>query len=306
MIVNVNDLDVLLDTMAVRAAATNRRKRPDAWTPGEDAFLRQNLGWLTDDEIGQALGRTGVAVHIRWDRELGLPGPSKAPDVITAQGAAAVLGVDAHAVAFWVDMGLLPGRLMAGKRKIRLIQRVAFRRWVLNPMNWPYFDPSKVTDPELKRMLKKRAQRWGDEWWTTRQVADYHGVTPKDVLRYITKMGKLNSFHLPVSLGGRHVNRAWSYHFILKSEAMRVTFHKMGRGVFDDYRSPFTPAADRWLLKARDELDMTFVAIGRTMKIGTEKYNKKTGSACSNHMISHRYRQLKKKAMDSKSKRRHI
>jgi hypothetical protein len=269
---------------------THKRKRPDSWTEDEDKFMKEHLGWLTDDEIGEALGRTGTAVHIRWDRELGLPGPSKAPDVITANKAANALGIDVHVFAGWVDMGLIPARLMAGKRKIRLIQRTTFLRWVLNPMNWPYFDPKKVMDPKLKSLLKKRTKRWGDEWWTTVQVAKYHGVTTKDVLRYITKLGRLRSFHLPVSRSGRHINRAWSNHFVLKSEAIQVKFHKKGIGQFD-HLSPFTPAADRFLLKAHDELGLRFVDIGRMMKIGRSEWNK------GNRTIAHRYRQLKKRQL---------
>lgn len=262
------------------------------WTPKEDSFIRAHLGHMTDLEMGQALGRTATAVHLRWDRDLNLPGPSKAKDVVTANRAAELLGIDAHKTAGWVDMGLLPGRIMAGGRNIRLIDRTTFRRWVLNPMNWVYFNWKKIRDPELKRMCKLRAARWGDEWWTTRQVADYHGVDPKDVQRYI-KHKRLRSFHLPVSLGGCHAARAWSNHFVLKSDAIQVRFYKMGKGVFDRYRSQFTPAADAWLLKARDELGMTFVHIGRTMKIGSEKCSRKTGTATGNPTISYRYRQLK-------------
>ena len=119
----------------VVSRSESARGRARRWTPAEDAFLRENLGKLTDAEIGQKLGRSAIGVHIRWDRELGLPGPSKAEDVLTAHKAAKLLGVDGHKTAGWVDMGLIPGRLMAGGRNIRLIDRTLFRRWVLNPMN---------------------------------------------------------------------------------------------------------------------------------------------------------------------------
>jgi hypothetical protein len=284
-------LDVAALAKFVVARSEYLREGARIWTPREDQFLRKNLGWLTDEEMGQALGRSAIAVHLRWDRDLGLPGPSKAPDVITAHKAASLLGIDAHKTAYWVDCGLIPGRMMAGGRNIRLIDRTAFRRWVLNPMNWVYFDPKRVQDPELSRMLKLRAARWGDEWWSTVRVARYHGVDTGDVKRYIAA-GRLPSFRLPVSLGGRHTERGWSNHFVLKSEAIKVKFNKRGKGNFE-YPSQFTPAADAWLLRARDELGMTFVHIGRTMKIGTEKKNHKTGTSMSNPTISYRYHQLK-------------
>jgi hypothetical protein len=283
-----------LDRIVLESHAGTRSQGGRLWTEYEDQFLRDNLGVITEEEIGNHLNRSVIAVHLRWKRDLHLPAPSMAPNVITAHQAAIVLGIDGHKTAYWVDMGLLKGRLMAGGRNIRLIDRTLFRRWVLNPMNWVYFDRSKVTDPELKHMLELRAQRWGDEWWSTPKVARYHGVETGDVKRYIT-LGKIKSFRLPVSLGGRDWNRTWSNHFILKSEATRpdLVFMKRGKGHVASRKSKFTPAADAWLLKARDELHMTFVHIGRTMKIGFEKYNRKTGSACSNPTISYRYKQLK-------------
>jgi hypothetical protein len=283
----------LIDFVVSRSEGIRTSAR--RWTAEEDDFLRENLGWMTDAEIGQQLGRSAIAVHIRWDRELALPGPSKASNVITANRAAQMLGIDRHKTAGWVDMGLIPGRIMAGGRNIRLIDRTLFRRWVLDPLNWVWFDPGKVDDPELRRLLKKRAKRWGDEWWSTRQVADYHGVTTGDVKRYI-QHGKLESFRLPVAVGGGEWDRKWSNHFVRKSHAVQVTFIK-GRGWHKV--SQFTPAADRWLLYARDVLGFTFIHIGRTMKIGREKPGPR--GTRSNPTISYRYHQLK--APQAKRKR---
>jgi hypothetical protein len=259
------------------------------WSPGEDQFLKDNLAFMTDAEIGEQLGRSEIAVHLRWSRDLHLPSRSKDPSVLTARRAAELLGIDEHKIAHWVDMGLIPGRLMPGKRikfhTIHLVERVAFRRWVLNPMNWVYFKRDRVRDPELKRMLKRRAARWGDEWWSIPQVAAYHGVNSKNVLQTIYR-GRLRSFHLPISLGGRHPNRSWSYHYVLKSDAIRVTLYT-GKGSQKKI-SRFTPAGDAWILKARDELGMTFIEIGRTMKVGKKYYLGRT-----NPIIAYRYRQLK-------------
>jgi hypothetical protein len=243
--------------LAIAEDASNGRR---SWTQEEDQFLRANLGWMTDAEIAEALGRTPTAVHLRWDRDLQLCGPSKAPGVITAHKAAELLGIDGHKIAHWVDMGLIPGRLMAGGRKIRLIQRAAWRRWVLNPMNWVYFDPDQVQDTELKRMLAKRAKRWGDEWWTTRQVADHLGGDTSDVKRYI-KLGRIRSFRLPVSLGGRHEERKWSNHFVLKSEATRPDLKFLRRG---DNLTNLTPRGQAWMKKAL-RMGLNATEIGRTM-----------------------------------------
>lgn len=251
----------LIDQMVSQAVKQDAEDGRRAWSEAEEQFVSENLGWLTDDEMGAYLGRTGVAVHLHWKREMHLPAPSRAPDVIVSDKAAAMLGLDGHKLTHWVDAGLIPGRLMAGGKKIRLIQRETLRRWVLNPMNWVYFDWRGIRDPELRRMCSKRAKRWGDEWWTTRQVADYHGVGTGDVKRYI-HLGRIRSYRLPFSLGGRHSDRVWSYHFVLKSEATRKDLRFVHRG---EDRSTITPRGKAWLKKAL-KLGLNATAIARTMK----------------------------------------
>ncbi len=254
-------MDTMLDRLALEGVAEDAAFGRRTWTPAEDAFICENLGWLTDAEMGEALGRSGTAVHLRWDREMRLPGPSKAPDVITAHKAAEALGIDAHKVAHWVDVGLIEGRIMAGGRKIRLIQRETFRRWVLNPMHWVYFDIDQVQDEELRRLLQKRAARWGDAWWTTRRVAEHHGVETADVKRYI-HLGRIRSTHLPVSLGGRAKARAWSNHFVLRSEATRPDLRFVHRG---DDMSQLTPRGREWIKKAL-RMGWNATLIGHSMK----------------------------------------
>lgn len=288
-----------LDVIVRNSKARSMAKKAPQWTPAEDRFLRENLGWMTDDELATQLGRTPVAVHLRWKRDLELPGRSKAPDVYTALHAAWLLGIDGHKTTAWVDWGLIPGRIMPGGRRIRLIDRQAFRRWVLNPMHWMYFDPKKVRDPDLKRMLAKRAARWGDEWWSTRQVADYHGVTSKDVLRFIVH-GRLPAFRLPYSLGGRHAERYWSNHFVRRSDALQLKFLSWKNG--DNCQpSHWTPAADAWILQAFERLGLTHAQIGRTMKCGGESLDARGNP--QNKKIAYRYSQLKKMRAARKNKR---
>lgn len=282
--------------------ANPKKEKALEWTEAEDAFLEKNLGYMTEAEMGKHLGRTEVAVRLRWKRDLHLTAPSKHPGVITAHQAAEILGIDGHKLAHWVDCGLIPGRIMAGGRKIRLIRRVSFFMWACSPKNWVYFNIHQVRDEKLARLLALRAERWGDEWWDGRQAADHHGVTPKHLLFYV-KLGRIQSFRLPVSLGGRDHNRKWSNHYYLKSDVVKLKF-ALGKGN-QELRKPqtrFTPAADAWLLKARDELGMTFVHIGRTMKIGREKIGPTGGR--SNAVIGHRYKVLKVEQAKSAKKRK--
>ena len=247
---------VLISMAEATQDSTHGRK----WTEEEDSFLRKNLGWLIDAEIGEQLGRSEVAVHLRWSRDLHLPSPSKAPDVITAHQAARMLGIDCHKTAHWVDMGLIPGRVMAGGRKIRLIQRVHFMMFVCSPKNWMWFNPKKVQDLHLKRLLQLKVKRWGDEWWTLPQVAKYHGVDKRMVQLHVARIQDLPAYHLPISLGGRDFNRAWSNWYIKKSDAVAFEFKHRG----DDMTS-ITPRGLKWLKKAL-RLGWSCAAIGRSMK----------------------------------------
>jgi hypothetical protein len=261
--VNTKILDWIVMASQVEEFEQPTHGRP--WTAEEDQFLCDNIAFMTDAELAARLGRTEIAVHLRWERDLHLPARSKHPDVVTAHQAAEMLGIDGHKICGWVDMGLIPGRLMPGGRKMRLINRVTFMVWACSPKNWVYFDPKKVKDPHLKRLLKLEAKRWGNEWWTTRQVADYHGVDVNDVNRYI-KLGYLKSFRLPVSLAGRYLDRRWSNHFLLKSEATRkdLKFYRLGEIPWN--MTKLTPAGLKWLKKAL-RMGWSYEAIGRSMKV---------------------------------------
>jgi hypothetical protein len=231
--------------LPILTAATGRRRLP--WSLKEDEFLRQNLGVLSEAEIGARLGRSVNAVHIRAERELDLVRPVKDPRYITTQKIAEALGVDPHKPVNWFERGILPGEIVPSNcgHVIRRVPRQAFMVWVINPMNWIWFDPSAVPDSHLHCLLELRKQRWGDEWWTTSQVAAYHGVDNQDVKRYI-QLGKLKATPAPCR-GGRNHTPHWSNWFILRSEATRPDLHfvKCGKGIraFD---------LDRWSRRSDD------------------------------------------------------
>lgn len=231
--------------------ATIRRKSHHEWTDSEDDFLRANLGLLSDAQIGAALGRSATAVHIRWVRVLHLTAPSKRDDLLTGNKAGRALGLDIHKLSYLVDTGIIPGRVMAGNRKIRLIRRDDLVRWAVDPRNWPWFKLDRVGDPHLKRLIELRRERWGDEWWTTRQVADHHGVLVSDVKRYI-EAGRLPAVQI-VNYDGRiseHADPTWSYWFVRRSHAQAVEFYKR-KGNTTGRRGILTQAAKDFIQLCR-------------------------------------------------------
>lgn len=211
-----------------------RGGKSPAWSPDEDEFLRVGLGILSEETIARHLGRTPVAVQLRWKRDLKLPAPSKAPGVITGNRIADTLGIDVHSVMKLIDRDILPGRRMPGRRVIRLVNQTTFVRWAVNPMNWIYFKPQRVRDARLRKLIELRRERWDDEWWTTGKVGRYHhGVNSRLVNRDILQ-GKLPA----VKWGNWHV---------LRSDAIRLHYFT-GKG--HGHERDWSERADAFLILA--------------------------------------------------------
>ena len=198
-------------------------RRP--WSDEEDKILRRLNGHLLDEQIGEILGRSAVAVHLHSERDLHLPRPTVDPQYITALRIAKALGTDVHKTASWIDRGILPGEYIPRRDNHlhRRVLRTDFIAWLTDPENWVWFDLKKVKDQALQELLRTAQEKWGDEWWTTRQVADHHGVTINDVQRYIVKLGRIKARHV-VNIGGRD-RGTWAYWFVLRSEATRPDLH---------------------------------------------------------------------------------
>lgn len=235
------------------------KSKAPAWTEAENDYLRQWVGHLSDAEIGQCLGRSAMGVHLQWKR-LGIPAPSKALDVLTARGVSEVLGAELHAVTHWVDAGLLPGRVFS-EREMRLVSKTTLYRWCMDPDNWVLFKLSRVRDPKLKRLIELRMSRWGDEWWSTRQVADHHQIPTNNVILKI-KQGKLAARQV-TNLSGRHHLPSWSCWFVRRSDAVAATFY-VGKG--GQQESTLTPATLDFMGLAR-AMGLPHDGIGRWVNL---------------------------------------
>jgi hypothetical protein len=204
-------------SVSIQAEDNNHTHR---WTPEQVSILRRYYGFMTNDEIGQLIGCSANAVILYAQRILHMPGPSRDPDYISTRMIAENLGLDEHITPSWVDRGLLDGQYLprADNKLHRRVRMDIFIVWLTDPQNWIWFDIHKVRNPVIKQLIEQASQAWGDEWWTTNQVAAYHGVHNKDVLRYI-KHGKVAAIQAH-NRSGRNTDH-WANWYILRSEATR-------------------------------------------------------------------------------------
>lgn len=228
-------------------------RRMPRWTKEEDALLRACVGVLSDAEIGEMLGRTPEAVHLRRERDLGLTAPSKRPDEVTCEQIAQGLGIDGKSVARLIDRGFLPGRRLPMKTVIRVVSRQVLLRWMVNPMNWIYFKPARVgvlmprrecTKYDrtfwryVRRLLALKRARWDDEWWSIGPVAKFFGVNCKSVNQAVRR-GQIPAVD-------------WGNWWILRSVATdpRYRIHSQ-KGTPGVSRLGWTERGDAFLLVAR-------------------------------------------------------
>ena len=199
--------------------------------------------------------------------------------MIPVRKSAELLGVDMHKLSGFCDAGLIKFTPTGPLRQVRLIRYLDLQLFAINPMNWVLFSWRNITDQHLRRLCEMRAARWGDEWWTTVQVAQYHGVMVGIVSKHI-RLGWLVGFVPQVSIGGRAGQRAWKLGFVLKSVALKYKFRRMtGRQSL----TTITPRADAWIIRAVEDLGMSYEAIARTM-------NYRSGTT-----IANRYNYLKRR-----------
>lgn len=276
----------LLNAALFGGAEVHAPRKAPSWAPNEIEYLKLMHDKATNTQIAEYLGRTKIAVQVQRKR-MHLPEMSTARTAYyTATHISNLMGLDAHKICWWIDNGLLKGHLQPGGRKIRLVSRMRFMCWVTNPENWIYFNPLRIADPDLARLLTKRAERWGDEWWPTRWVADYHGVDAKFVATHI-KRGLLPGKQAAMSIGGRHADPAWLNWFVKKSDAIKHTFYTR-----ENPRPALTARAEAWIVYARDVLGMNWTHIG--LRMGrTWKRKRTTGPGIDGCTVKKYYTRLK-------------
>jgi hypothetical protein len=217
--------------------------RGTVWTPEEDAFLKENLGIISMEEIGLTLGRTTDAIHNRWERDLHLPAPRRNPNWLTLEAFARGLCVDSHSIGKLADRGLISTRRLPamiaknGRGAIRVIERKAALAWIANPMHWIYFKPERVGT------FRKQGQRWMAKpdvvfWREARADVEERRRTWEDV--WLTPTEAAHLIGLPVDKRNRvchGINKAinlqllkavrWGNWRILQSEVLKFAHDRV-------------------------------------------------------------------------------
>lgn len=207
------------------------------WIPEEDAFLKANLGILSEKEIGGALGRTVVAVRNRWKRDLHLVSPRRNPSWLTLEAFARGLCIDSHSIAKLANRGKISSRrlpqVIAKNRRglIRVIDRKEALAWIADPMHWIYFKSERVgtfrkqgqrrmAKPDIvfwreaRAAIDERQRTWTDAWLTPSEASCLIGL-PID-RRGRTSHGINKAIHLGLLEAVR-----WGNWRILRSEVLR-------------------------------------------------------------------------------------
>ena len=137
-------------------------KRGSPWLDQQERYIRDIWGRQTIPEMAEFLGRTVTAVSIKAKR-LGLRGQVRTGEMITANAAAEILGVDGHAVCdYWMLKCGLNGWTLTrgnGERTVTVIYRTDLRRWLKeHPELWDSrrLAPGALWKKEPKWLQAKR------------------------------------------------------------------------------------------------------------------------------------------------------
>ena len=215
--ISVNyDLSTLItNTLKVGMAQAPSRKAP-RWSEKDLNRIKELLPFYSPKVVGQMLGRSEDAIKIIRQRQK-IKASSKSEGWLSANRVMRLLGMpDARPVIGWIKKGLVLGHRIEGD-DTWMVHEISLRRWIVSPISWLYFDTEKIQDPHLARLVELAQERWGDEWLTSRQVADLKGTTTRQVGQTIFRR-QLPAVHI-VGKDGRHENGKWAFWGVKRSDA---------------------------------------------------------------------------------------
>jgi hypothetical protein len=206
---------LITNSLKVATSQTPSRKAP-RWSEKDINRVRELLPYYSPKVVGQMLDRSEDAIKIMRRRQK-IKASSKTEGWLSANRVMRLLGMpDARPVIGWVKKGLVLGHRIAGD-DTWMVYEISLRRWIVSPRSWVYFDTTRIQDPHLARLVELAQERWGDEWLTTRQVADLKGTNTRQIGQSIFR-GAIPAIHI-VNKDGRHDNVAWSFWAVKRSDA---------------------------------------------------------------------------------------
>ncbi len=215
--ISVNyDLSTLItNTLKVGMAQAPSRKAP-RWSEKDLNRIKELLPFYSPKVVGQILGRSEDAIKIIRQRQK-IKASSKSEGWLSANRVMRLLGMpDARPVMGWIKKGLVLGHQIQGD-DTWMVHEISLRRWIVSPISWLYFDTEKIQDPHLARLVELAQEHWGDEWLTSRQVADLKGTMTRQVGQTIFRR-QLPAVHI-VGKDGRHENGKWAFWGVKRSDA---------------------------------------------------------------------------------------
>ena len=170
---------LIASSLKVATAQAPSRKAP-RWSERDINRVRDLLPFYSPKVVGRMLGRSEDAIKIMRQRQH-IKASSKTEGWLSANRVMRLLGMpDARPVIGWVKKGLVLGHQVAGD-DTWMVHEISLRRWIVSPISWLYFDSEHIQDPHLARLIELAQEHWGNEWLTTRQVADLKGTTTRQI-----------------------------------------------------------------------------------------------------------------------------
>jgi hypothetical protein len=211
-----SSLTILITSSLKVATAQRPSRKAPRWSEKDINRVRELLPYCSPKVVGRILGRSEDGIKIMRQRQK-IKASSKSEGWLSANRVMRLLGMpDARPVIGWVKKGLVLGHRIAGD-DTWMVEEISLRRWIVSPISWLYFDTGRIQDPHLARLVELAQEKWGDEWLTTRQVAELKGTTTRQVGQTIFRR-MLPAIHI-VGKDGRHENGKWAFWGVKRSEA---------------------------------------------------------------------------------------
>lgn len=186
------------------------------WSDFEDMQLHRVGGYVSLDWLANELGRTAGAVRQHMNH-IQVQTPAVCAEYMTAGEFAEAMGLNRQAARRLLLSSPFYQEMYRRNRKTHMAVRGELHRWLANPLNWLELDETKITDPELTRIVEKAlADNGRDRWLTIEEAANLVNYSRWTIHKWIYKL-KI----LPTTRGQRG-RKGNPLHLIKKSDLEQV------------------------------------------------------------------------------------